>query len=167
MPQDHAAYLPKPEFWQQTKDIPNSQAPRADDPLTTNQLSYLNGGGGSGKTTRTIELFRSRDPLVFTPTHRLAKEMRSRDVKAQTYHSFFCWSGQNDWTPERMGQKYIPCVIIWDEVCTVPRPILETFLKWLNQRGVQVICCGDEGQPPPIVGEMPHEWLRQHVSHYE
>ena len=45
----HAAYLPKPEFWQQTKDIPNSQAPRTDDPLTTNQLSYLNGGGGSCK----------------------------------------------------------------------------------------------------------------------
>ena len=44
MPQDHAAYLTKPEFWQQTKDIPDSQAPRADDPLTSHQLSYLNGG---------------------------------------------------------------------------------------------------------------------------
>ena len=45
--------------------------------------------GGSGKTTRAIELFRQRDSLVFTPTHRLAKEMLARGVQAQTYHSFF------------------------------------------------------------------------------
>ncbi|MEW8689314.1 MAG: hypothetical protein AB2556_26120 [Candidatus Thiodiazotropha sp.] len=57
--------------------------------------------------------------------------MRARGVKAQTYHSFFRWSGQT----ERMGQKYLPCVIIWDEACTVPRPILETFLDWLDGRG--------------------------------
>ena len=61
-----------------------------------------------------------------------------------------------------MGQKYIPRVIIWDEVCTVPRPILETFLGWLKHRGVQVICCCDQGQPPPIAGEMPRGWLREH-----
>ena len=60
--------------------------------------------------------------LVFTPTHRLAKEMRARGVQAQTYHSFFLWSGQTEWTPERMGQKFIPRLIIWDEVCTVPPP---------------------------------------------
>ena len=43
-------------------------------------LSYLNGGGGSGKTTRSIKLFRTRNPLVFTPTHRLAKEMRGAEA---------------------------------------------------------------------------------------
>ena len=167
MPQEHAAYLSKAEYMSQQKDLPLSTAPRYDDPLTRHQLNYLNGGGGSGKTTRAIELFRVRDPLVFTPTHRLAKEMRERGVKAQTYHSFFRWSGQTDWTPERMGQKFIPRVIIWDEICTVPRPILETFLGWLDHRGVQIICCGDHGQPPPIAGEMPHEWLRQKCSYYE
>ncbi|MEW8689188.1 MAG: hypothetical protein AB2556_25480 [Candidatus Thiodiazotropha sp.] len=73
--------------------------------------------------------------------------MRARGAKAQT---FFRWSGQTEWTPERMGQKYTPRMIIWDEVCTMPRPILETFLDWLNSRGVQVVCCGDQGQPPPI-----------------
>ena len=135
--------------------------------LTRHALSYLNGGGGSGKTTRVNELFRGRKPLVFTPTHRLAKEMRSRGVDAQTYHSFFRWSGQAEWTPDRMGQKYIPRVIIWDEVCTVPRPVLETFLDWLNQRGVQVVCCGDQGQPPPIAGESPHDWLKEHCDYYE
>lgn len=40
-----------------------------------------------------------------------------------------------------MGQKLIPRVIIWDEVCTVPRPTLETFLGWLEGWGVQIICC--------------------------
>ena len=166
-PQDHAAYEPKPEHWGASNDVADSTAPSHADPLTRHALSYLNGGGGSGKTTRANELFRGRKPLVFTPTHRLAKEMRSRGVDAQTYHSFFRWSGQAEWTPDRMGQKYIPRVIIWDEVCTVPRPVLETFLDWLNQRGVQVICCGDQGQPPPIAGESPHDWLKERCDYYE
>ncbi|KAK3782034.1 hypothetical protein RRG08_027208 [Elysia crispata] len=136
-PQEHAAYEPKPEHWGASNDVAYSTAPPYADPLTRHALSYLNGGGGSGKTTRANELFRGRKPLVFTPTHRLAKEMRSRGADAQTYHSFFRWSGQAEWTPDRMGQKYIPRVIIWDAVCTVARPVLETFLDWLNQRGVQ------------------------------
>ena len=166
-PQDHAAYEPKPEHWGASNDVADSTAPSHADPLTRHALSYLNGGGGSGKTTRAMELFRRKKPLVFTPTHRLAKEMRSRGVDAQTYHSFFRWSGQAEWMPDRMGQKYIPRVIIWDEVCTVPRPVLEIFLDWLSQRGVQVICCGDQGQPPPIAGESPHDWLRGRCDYYE
>ena len=63
------------------------------------------------------------------------------------------------------GSEIIPRVIIWDEVCTVPRPVLETFLDWLDQRGVQVICCGDQGQPPPIAGESPHAWLKERCDH--
>ena len=66
-----------------------------------------------------------------------------------------------------MGQEYVPRIIIWDEVCTVPRPVLETFLDWLDQRGVQVICCGDQGQPPPITGESPHELLKSRALYYE
>ena len=116
---EHAAYVSKPEYKRQQKDMPDSAAPRFDDPMTHYQLSYLNGGGGSGKTTRSVELFRQRDPLVFTPTNRLAKEMRTRGAKAQTYHSFFRWSGQTEWTPEIMGQKLIHSVIMWDEICTV------------------------------------------------
>ena len=273
-PQEHAAYEPKPEHWGASNDVADSAAPPYADPLTRHALSYLNGGGGSGKTTRAIELFRGRKPLVFTPTHRLAKEMRSRGVDAQTYHSFFRYCGSrraravpedlatiqsrrgvvvaklfeagveeerhtglleegglrvplrittmdgeevlweddgsdifhpynpligeedlcvdpvvfrakgegkalsfpgkqagpqlaDEWTPDRLGQKYIPRVIIWDEICTVPRPVLETFLDWLNQRGVQVICCGDQGQPPPIAGESPHDWLRERCDYYE
>jgi len=164
---EHAIYYPKPEYKRHQRDLPLSTAPCHDDPLTRHQLSYLNGGGGSGKTTRAIELFHVRDPLVFTPTHRLAKEIRVRGAEAQTYHSFFRWSGQAEWTPERMGQKYMPRVIIWDEVCTVPRHILQMFLDWLQNRGVQVICCGDQGQPPLIAGEMPHDWLKQAAGYYE
>ena len=161
MPVEHAAYLAKPDYIANTKKyLSPSTATRHDDPLSRHRLGYLIGDGGSGKTTRAVELFRQRNPLVFTPTHRLSKEMRVRGVQAQTYHRFFPWSGQTEWTPERVGQKFIPRVIIWDEVCTVPRPTLETFLDWLEGRGVQVICCGDQGQPPPIAGEMLHDWLR-------
>ena len=80
--------------------------------------------------------------------------MRARGVKAQSYHSFFRWSGQTEWTRES------PRVIMWDEICTVPRPILKTFLDWLEHRG-------DHGQPPPITGDMPRDWLRQKADYYE
>lgn len=66
-----------------------------------------------------------------------------------------------------MGQTFISRVIISDEVCTVPRSILETFLDWFKHRRVQVIYCGDKGQPPPIAGEMPHDWLHQKADYYE
>ena len=128
----------------------------------------MNGGGGSGKTTRAINTLRSKNPLVFTPTHRLAKEMRDiKKVQSQTYHSFFRWSGQKEWTEERTGHKFIPKVIIWDEVCTVPENILKTFLDWLQKRNVQIVCCGDHGQPPPIAGPSPHNWLKEHADYYE
>ena len=93
MPMEHAAYLAKPDYKATKKDLTPSTALRHDDPLTRYQLSHLNGGGGSGKTTRAIELFGTRNPLVFSPTHHLSKEMRARGVKSQTYHSFFRYSG--------------------------------------------------------------------------
>ena len=137
----HAVCFPEPDFIKYQHIWNPSIAPKWDDPLSRHKFSYLNGGGGSGKTTRAINLFRSKDPLVFTPTHRLAKEMRTRNVKTQTYHSFFRWSGA-EWSPERMGNKFIPRVIIWDEICTVPQHILKMFINWLLIRGVQIICCG-------------------------
>ena len=77
MPVEHAAYLAKLDYIANTKkDLSPSTAPRHDNPLSRHRLSYLSGGGGSGKTTRAIELFFQRNPLVFTPTHRLAKEMQ-------------------------------------------------------------------------------------------
>ncbi|MEW8688919.1 MAG: AAA family ATPase [Candidatus Thiodiazotropha sp.] len=167
MPQEHADNGAEPAWVAAKRDLTPSTAPRHDDPLSRCALSYLNGGGGSGKTTPAIELFRQKEPLVFTTTHRLAKEMRARGAKAQTYHSFFRWSGQTELTPERMGQKYIPHVIIWDEVCTVPRLKLETFLDSLDGRGVQVVCCDDQGQPPPIAEEMPYDWLLRRADYYE
>lgn len=160
-------YFPKPEHVRQDKQTVHSTAPSHHDLLSRHSLSYLNGGGGSGETTRAINLLKDINPLMLTPTHRLAKDMWGRGVTVQTYHSFFRWSSKNDWTPERMGQKFIPRVIIWDEVCTVPRYILETFLEWLDGRGVQVVCCGDQGQPQPIAGKMPHGWLREKADNYD
>ncbi|MEW8688357.1 MAG: hypothetical protein AB2556_21305 [Candidatus Thiodiazotropha sp.] len=67
MPSWHAVYLPDPEYVSQVKDVPDSTAPRYDDPLIRHQLSYLNGGGGSGKSTRAIELFRQKKKPLASP----------------------------------------------------------------------------------------------------
>jgi hypothetical protein len=108
-----------------------------------------------------------KDLIVLTPTHRLAKEMRSaHGVNAQTYHSFFKYSN-GDWTPLRMGTKYIPKVIIWDEICTVGESKLKPFVESLLKHNTQLICCGDQGQPGPIEGDLPHQWLKDHADYYE
>ncbi|CAI2181781.1 19889_t:CDS:2 [Funneliformis geosporum] len=71
------------------------------------KISYLNGGGGSRKTTRAIQIFKDINIVVFTHTNALAKDF------------------QND------------------------------------QQKCQIICCGDDAQPPPFFGEMPHDWLKK------
>ena len=67
-------------------------------------------------------------------------------------------------------QKFIPRVIVWDEVCTVHAPT-GNFPHRLKGRGVQVICCSDQGQPPTIAVEMPNDWLcavaQQPANYYE
>ncbi|CAG8613267.1 5592_t:CDS:2, partial [Paraglomus occultum] len=115
-PNADIVYWPKNRHWKSIKDIPDSTAPSIHDPITRYRNSYLNGGGGSAKD------FRDK-----------------RGVRAQTWHSFFRWNGVGEWTPERMGEKKFPRVVIWDEV----------------------ICCGDDAQPPPFFGEMPHNWLKE------
>ncbi|MEW8688949.1 MAG: hypothetical protein AB2556_24280 [Candidatus Thiodiazotropha sp.] len=50
MPLWYAVYVPDPEYRASIKDVPDSTAPRYDDHLTRHQLSYLNGGGGRGRT---------------------------------------------------------------------------------------------------------------------
>ncbi|MEW8689192.1 MAG: hypothetical protein AB2556_25500, partial [Candidatus Thiodiazotropha sp.] len=71
MPQEHAAYLAEPAFMcckaTAKRDLPPITAPRYDDPLIGHQLSYLNGGGGSGKTTRAIELFHQKKTACLHP----------------------------------------------------------------------------------------------------
>ena len=52
---EHAAYLAEPDCKAEKKDLTPSTAPSHDDPLSRHHLSYLSGGGGSGKTTRAIE----------------------------------------------------------------------------------------------------------------
>ena len=60
-PLEHAAYLAKPDYIATKKDLTPSTAPLHDDPLSRHRLSYLNGGGGNGKTSRAIELFRTEN----------------------------------------------------------------------------------------------------------
>ena len=81
-----------------TEEFPALISPPVSDPITRYKTVYLNGCGGSGKTTRAIELYKNANMIVLTPTHRLAREIIQRGVKARTYHSFFRYKGDK-WTP--------------------------------------------------------------------
>ncbi|CAG8734437.1 46045_t:CDS:2 [Gigaspora margarita] len=122
-PDPNVVYWPKNRHWESIKDI--------------TEISYLNGGGGSGKTTCAIRIFKDINMIVFTHTNALAKDFQNdHKVKAQTWHSFFRWNGVGEWTPECMGEKKFPRVVIWDE-------------------------------PPLFFGEMPHDWLKERTEYYE
>jgi hypothetical protein len=41
------------------------------------------------------------------------------------------------------------------------------FINYLLEHKCQVICCGDDAQPPLFFGEMPHNWLKEHADYYE
>ncbi|CAG8654593.1 17123_t:CDS:10, partial [Racocetra persica] len=126
----------KNRHWESIKNIPENTAPSIHDPITRCQKSYLNGGGGSGKTTYAIRIFKNINMVVFTHTNTLTKDFQEkRDIKAQTWHSFFRWNGVGEWTPEQ--HKY------------------------------QVICCGDDAQPPLFFGKMLHNWLKEHADYYK
>ena len=113
--------------------------------------------GGSGKTTRGIQVYKSISMIVFIYTNALAKDFRDKyGVRAQTWHSFFRWNGVGEWTSECMGEKKFPRVVIWDEVCTVPKHIFEMFINYLLEHKCQVICCRDNTQPPLFFREMSH-----------
>lgn len=126
--------------------------PSVTDPISYKKFSYLHGAGGSGKTSRALALF--PDAKVLTPTHRLERKIQRQGYDAQTYHSFFHYNGHK-WVPEAVK---LPAVVIWDEICTVPLELLREFYEFMKGR-TQVVFIGDPHQPPPIAGEMPHEWL--------
>ncbi|CAG8838251.1 22586_t:CDS:2, partial [Gigaspora margarita] len=102
--------------WELIKNITESTAPSIHNPITRSQVSYLNGGGGSGKTTHAIRIFKDINMVVFTHMNALAKNFQNDcKVKAQTWHSFFRWNGMGEWISEHMGKKKFPWVVIWDE----------------------------------------------------
>lgn len=70
-------------------------------------------------------------------------------------------------THERMGEKYIPKIIIWYEVFHGVRVHIKMDFDWLVTQTRDVIMCGDHGQPPRFVGSSPHDWLKEFVDYYE
>ncbi|CAG8833559.1 31001_t:CDS:2, partial [Gigaspora margarita] len=57
-PDANIVYWPKNRHWESIKDITKSTTLLIYDPITKFQVSYLNGGEGSGKTTRAIRIFK-------------------------------------------------------------------------------------------------------------
>ena len=132
-------WLTSPSLTTNNKKRPNSQHHAAPRRPTVETLLELLNGGGEAERIRERSSSSAREIALFS-TRQIAWPKRFRPGEAETYHSFFRWSSRTKWTSEKMEQKLIPNVINWDEVCTVPRPTLETFLGWLEGRGVQVIC---------------------------
>ena len=125
MPMKHAAYRAKPDYKATKKDLTPSTAPRHNDPLSRHRLSYPNGGGGSGKTTRAIELFRRRNPLVVN-----LKELRSpqgaplvnpsqaigdlcRSLASQRLSLFVARGHFND--RESVAEGFPPYAVVWQK----------------------------------------------------
>ncbi|MEW8689029.1 MAG: hypothetical protein AB2556_24685, partial [Candidatus Thiodiazotropha sp.] len=82
MHQEHAAYLAEPAFMATERDLPPSTAPRHDDPLSRYALPKRRQGR---RQDHASDRALPPEKKPFTPTHRLAKEMRARGAKAQTY----------------------------------------------------------------------------------
>ena len=69
MPQKHASYLPKAGYERQEKEFPPpNTAPSHDDLLSRHALSYLNGGGESGKKQERLNCTSSETPWS-SPRH--------------------------------------------------------------------------------------------------
>ncbi|CAG8628278.1 23350_t:CDS:10, partial [Racocetra persica] len=93
-PDPNVVYWAKNRHWESIKDIIESTASSIHDPITRSRVFYLNGGGGSEKTTCAIRIFKDINMVVFTHTNVLAKDFQNdHKVKAQTWHSFFRWNG--------------------------------------------------------------------------
>ncbi|CAI2181899.1 908_t:CDS:2 [Funneliformis geosporum] len=81
--------------------------------------------------------------VVFTHMNALAKDFQNdHKVKAQTWYSFFRWNDVGEY-------------------------ILEIFINYLLEQKCQVICYGNDAQPLPFFGEMPHNWLKEQADYYE
>ncbi|CAG8765447.1 16365_t:CDS:10, partial [Gigaspora margarita] len=129
-PNADIVYWPKNRHWESIKDITESTAPSIHDPITRSQVSYLNREGGSGKTIRAIRIFKDINMVVFTHMNALAKNF------------------QND--HKHMGEKKFPQVVIWDEVCTVPKHILEMFINYLLEQKCQEVLTDYRAKCPKL-----------------
>ncbi|CAG8851063.1 3479_t:CDS:2, partial [Gigaspora margarita] len=98
---ENIIYWPKDRHWELIKNIPDSIVPTIHDPITRCQKLYLNGGGGSGKTTRAIRIFKDINMIIFTYTNALAKDFQEK------YNN-----GVGEWTPKHMREEKFSQVVI-------------------------------------------------------
>lgn len=123
--------------------------------LMRNQVTYVYGQGGNGKTTSAVRAFKGRSSVVvLAPTNLLAANHHTEHggVLTSTYHMYLHIScGMARWSPHVMREKQSQYhdIVIWDEICLVPTSIILPTLNYLINRGSKVILCGDPGQLPP------------------
>ncbi|CAG8480295.1 19201_t:CDS:2, partial [Racocetra fulgida] len=89
-PDPNVVYWPKNRHWESIKNITKSTAPSIHDPITRSRVSYLNGGGGSEKTTRAIRIIKDINMVVFTHTNVLAKDFQNDRKEVLTNYRAKC-----------------------------------------------------------------------------
>ncbi|CAG8626567.1 6055_t:CDS:10, partial [Diversispora eburnea] len=72
-------------------------------------------------------------------------------LTAMIYHKYFHLGATaiDEWDPACLGKKTLAEILIFDEVCMIPRKVLQRLLSYAESRGCQIIMCGDPGQLIP------------------
>src|SRR2546421_1360919 len=93
--------------------------------------------------------------LTTTPTHRSMQTVSNVLIHESMYHA----------------HTYLFILFFFLMIRRPPRstlfPYTTLFRSYLLEHKCQVICCGDDAQPPPFFGEMPHNWLKERADYYE
>ena len=156
MPQEHAVYFARPNSLRSNRTLSPSTAPRHDDPLSRHRLSYLNGGGGSGKTTRAIELFRTRNPLVH-PDPSSGERDAGQGRPGPDLSQLLPLEWPDGLDAQKDGTEiHSPCDHLGRGLHSGP-PRSGNLPRLARGSGRPGHLLWRPGAPPPIAGEMPHD----------
>lgn len=66
---------------------------------------------------------------------------------AMTYHKYFHLGATpiDEWNPTCLGKKALAEILIFDEICMIPKKLLQRLLSYAKSRRYQNIMCRDPG----------------------
>ena len=121
---------------------------------TSNGISIITGGAGTGKTYTTntvIKIYEDNgmDVLLMAPTGKAAKRMEElTGRKAMTVHRALMYNGTEFEMPETV--KFTQHLIIIDEASMLDVVLFDELLRRINPTTTAVVIVGDHNQLPSI-----------------